>query len=241
MFLFSGCCQCEVAKQNNEQIDVSAVFDEGIDVQDVAKYSQRSTAQNVDGKEAAQEGPSGEKCPSTPSTRSPSGNQSTRSEVSMDEEERLAEKARLQALVTSFSREAVLGMNCKMLQKSERTRASHEYHHYVTAKFFLDKALKGMVIHAGGKETLIPLVDVVEICTHEDLKEQVPDSQLGKDLREEDRSSAIFIEHQAPGFSMSWLCVVVADEASQERFVDCMKILRLYVCANATKQSPSQR
>merc|ERR1712224_759602 len=99
---------------------------------------------------------------------------------------------------------------------------------------------KGMVIHAGGKDMLIPLVDVVEIGTYEDHQEQVPDSQLGKDLRKEDRSSAIFIEHQAPDFSKSWLCVVVADEASRERFVDCMKILRLYVCGQAMKQSPSQ-
>jgi hypothetical protein len=235
MFLFSGCCQCEITKENNEQLDVKAVFDEGIDVQEVANLSHRDTARNVNGKDA-QEGPSFPKCPSTPSTRSPSGNQSTRSEASMTEEERVAEKARLQALVTSFSREAILGMNCKMLQKSERTTASHDCHHYVTAKFFLEKALKGMIIHAGGNDMLIPLVDVLEICTYEDLKEQVPDSQLGKDLKEEDRNSAIFIEHQAPGSSKSWLCVVVSDEASQERFVDCMKILQLYICG-----SPSQR
>jgi len=239
MFQWGQCCECAATKENKEQIDFKAVTDEGIDPQELpnllghsktASFRKTAAVQDVENKKE-EEGASA-------STRSPP--QSARTESSMNEEERSAEKARLQAMVKSFSREATVGLKCKMVPTST-SGGTAAFHEYIRAKLFMDKALTTMTVQGGGKHVLIPLIDVAEACTYEDLMQHVPDSQLGTNLKEEDRSSAIFIQHQAPGLSESWVCLVVADEAEQERFVTCIRILQMYSQANAKAQSPARR
>lgn len=241
-----GCCQCESTKQPKEQIEFPVALDEGIQGEELVR-TKDFAINNMFPAPAAQDndrqkGASGGKLSPTTSTRSPSANDGSQSARSseMDEEERVAEKARLQAMVKSFSREATVGLKCKMVPTST-SGGTAAFHEYIRAKLFMDKALTTMTVQGGGKHVLIPLIDVAEACTYEDLMQHVPDSQLGTNLKEEDRSSAIFIQHQAPGLSESWVCLVVADEAEQERFVTCIRILQMYSQANAKAQSPARR
>jgi len=250
------CCQCDVSKHARESIDVSATFDEDarigkFDVQKEVVLKpinmQRGTKEETKTVESATQdghkGSSGEVAPSEASTQSADdGNRSDVTETPprsnssgsprMNEEECTAEKARLNALAKAFTKESLVGVDCSLLQKSGGGgNASHEY---TPAKFFLDKAMANMVIRGSGnkmvgsgKKMKIPLIDVVEAYLYEDLTDHVPDSQLHNNLREEDRDRAVFIQHQASGFSESWICLVLADTATQERFATGFNILRL--------------
>lgn len=221
MFQWNACCQCEVAKGHKDQIDFPAALDEGISAQDL------TTSRTRPSKTANENGTSDEEllrpptsadskelqeCASTPSTRS---------SASLDEEQRRAEKARLNALVVSFSKKAIVGLNCKVLGDVGGTTASPQY---ANAKFFFDKALLSMEVRVRGTQVTVPLVDVVEVFSYE----HVPDCQLGKLLREEDRSRAVFIQHRVDSAPDSWLCLIVADEELQESAATCIKILQLY-------------
>lgn len=234
---YGQCCQCESTKQPKEQIDFPAALDEGIQAEDLVRTQDlvrntSETRKNAFTAPAAQDkdqqkGTSGGKLSPTTSTRSPSANDGSQSGRSseMDEEERVAEKARLQAMVKNFSREAISGVQFRMVRSPGGTTAVSPY---VSAKFFLDRKLATMTVEGGGKQLMIPLIDVMEAYSYDDLMKDNPESQIGKDLREEDRSSAIFIQHKAPGLPVQWLCLVAADEESQERFLTCIKILQLY-------------
>jgi len=226
-----GCCQCESTKQPKEQIEFPVALDEGIQGEELVRTKDFAinnmfpapAAQDKDG----QKGASGGKLSPTTSTRSPSANDGSQSGRSseMDEEERVAEKARLQAMVKSFSREAISGVQFRMVQSPEGPTAVSTY---LQAKLFLDRHLATFTVEGGGKQLMIPLVDVMEAYSYDDLRTDHPESQIGKDLQKEDHSSAVFIQHKAPGMPVQWLCLIAADEEAQERFVTCIKILQLY-------------
>lgn len=228
MFFFCRQCDCEVAKQPKEQIDVSATLDEGISPRDlmgqqnsarvvISARGDKTSAVEAVNAFKEQQAP-GEDRPLTPSTAD--GSQTQRSETSMGEETRRAEKERLNSMVKIFSRQAISGLDCKMLQNSDY----YLVHEYAACKFFLDTALSKVTLDDGTKKVVVPFLDIVEVCAYEDLMELVPDSQIAKKLREENRKKAVFVQHQAE----SWLCLVVEDEADVERFVACLKILQLY-------------
>lgn len=243
-WIISGgqCCQCQIGTHPKETIDISANLDEGVDSQEpVIIRSEQEVALRAIGLDASLQSPSkeaqggspGEAAPSTPSTRSAddSSNHSKNVSPRMSEEECRAEKARLNGLVKTFLREAVVGVECKMLEnRSEGGVASWEY---IPAKLRTDQAMTKMVVQGGKKETMIKLIDVVETHAYEDLMDHLPKSQLGKNLREEDHSRAVFIQHRAPGLPESWLCLIVSDEETQERFITGIKVLRLRAEFNA--------
>lgn len=226
------CQQCEVVKQK-EQLDISlpATFDEGISPQDVVtginttqpKLSARpGTDRNV---EAVKEQCSArEACPATPSTAD--GSQSQRSQSSMDEGTRQAEKARLRAMVKSFSIEAISGLECKVVRNSGVESASGNY---VSAKLFMDRALKKMTVNDGCQKLMIPVDQIVEVFSFEELMEHAGwKLKVGKMLGEAERSKAVFVHHNTPDVAEPLVCLLVSDEAEVERFVASLKILRLY-------------
>merc|ERR1712118_195674 len=114
--------------------------------------------------------------------------------------------------------------------------------------FFLDKTFKYIIVRRNGQEKNIPLVDVVEVYSYEDLKEHIPEPQivqLAGDLLEskslnQDCSKAVFIQHrgiQGSNFPENWLCLLADDAASQERFTTSLNILRLYAQGSARSQA----
>jgi len=233
-------CDCEVAKQTKEQIDVGATFDEGISPQDLmgppisarvlisGRGSKTGAVEAVN--EIKEQQAPGEDRPPTPSTAD--GSRSQRSETSMGEETRRVEKERLHSMVKSFSREAVSGLECKMVRNSGRTSldtaSTRVPVEYAACKFSLDTALTRMTLDDGTKKLMVSFMDIVEVCASEDLTEQAPDSQMFPELTGVDRRRAVFVQHRACDFPESWLCLVVEDEADAERYVACLKILQMY-------------
>jgi hypothetical protein len=249
MFAFLQCCECDASKKGVEQIDINQALDEGMNPADLVPSAR------VNGHPLASARPRAltdafkeEVVPSTPSTRSNSDGQSTRSlssrksrkedkAKSMTEEQKLAEKARLQAMVKSFTRDSLSGLSCKIVDIQHSLAGI--LRKPLPGTFVMDKTLTKFVVKRDGKEELVSMVDVVDLHSFEDLLEINPTSQipLVEDprsyLREEDQKSAVFIQYQPSGKAESWLCLVVADADEQERFISCIKILSLHAQARA--------
>lgn len=229
------CRQCEVVKDNAEQIDVAGTFDEGISAEDL--IGKTSKAQDANCLKKQRMSP-GEVTPSTSegnqSARTEGSaddekhqgkkerlqtNQSARSEASMDEETRKAEKERLHSMIKSFSREAVSGLKCKMVENSGGS--------CVTAKFSLDRALMGMIVEYRTQKLMVSLEDVEDVYSYDDVVHEMPDSQVGQRITKEDRSKAIFVHHRAKDLPEPWICLLLSKEAEVEQFTASLKILRL--------------
>merc|ERR1719159_2319527 len=104
-------------------------------------------------------------------------------------------------MVKSFMKDAQLGLACTMLRSPGGGGRTIDSHERVPGTFSLDKAMSKMVVQAFQTDNLtkvkVPLIDVQEVYSYEDLTRDVPDLQLRKDLREEDRGTSIFIHYQA--------------------------------------------
>lgn len=242
-------------KTKKEQIHVAAAVDEGFSAQDLmdpargipisargivqaVPFSARATlgklpdvpaamvdcpGKLMDVPTSARAAP-GEVRAITPSTSE--GSLSVRTEASMDEEARQAEKERLHQMVISFSREAVKGLKCQVLGATAGK--------CVTAEFSLD-SWDRMIVDDGSKKLLIRFEDVQEVYPYGDLMEAIPESQIGQQVMEADRSRAIFVQHRGHELPESWMCLIVTDEAEVERFIACLNILQLH--AQAKMQS----
>jgi hypothetical protein len=251
MFAYFNCCQCEALAKDTEHLDVNAAFDEGINPADLVTSARVNSNQMLSSargeKSDLVKGP----VPSTCSTNS--GSQSARSlnsrqsrkeekAKSMTEEQRVAEKARLQTMLKSFTRDSLLGLSCKIFDTQQRVTDLQEL---TPAIFFLDRTLTKLVVKRDRKtEVVVFLVDVVDLHSFDDLQDISPIPQIplvedaSSHLRQEDRKNAVFIQHQPPGEPEGWWCLVVVDAEEQERFMACIKILSLY--AKSSALSPSQ-
>jgi len=244
-FFFCRQCDCEVAK-DSEQIDVApCTLDEGISTQELM-------GKTVSGQEVKclkkQHMSSGEVTPSTSegnqSARTESSmddekrqtkkerlhsKQSARSEHSMDEETKKAEKERLHAMIKAFSKEALVGLDCKLL---ENTQGS-----CVNIKFSFDRALTIMTMKNSDHDKKVSLMDVEEIYSYEDLVEEVPDSHIGSMFAKEDRSKGVFIQHRDQTCKDPWTCLLVRDETEVEKYVASLKVLKLHAQAKGASMS----
>jgi len=129
------------------------------------------------------------------------------------------EKAAMKALVRSFVTEAKSGLKCSIFE--EQTKV------HVSAKLFLEQSLTMTLLHEGHKLS-IPLKNVVDAYSSEDMEEHFPDSEFFKNGRSaEHRGTEVFIQHRAPGFPASWVCLNFADEESKDRCVISIKVLQL--------------
>jgi len=161
--------------------------------------------------------------------------QSMHTENGVDGDEFYAEKAQLKALVRSFVKEATSGLKCRIFQNQSTSV-------HIPATLFLDTSLTMTLQHEGKNAVTIPLIDVVEAYSSEDLMEQHPDSQLMYNLRgEEDRSRAVFIKYQAPGFAESWVYVSLADEVSKERCLWSINVLQKFAELEQQRSLEHQR
>eukprot|EP00746_Dinoflagellata_sp_MGD_P147097 gnl/MRDRNA2_/MRDRNA2_79481_c0_seq2.p1 gnl/MRDRNA2_/MRDRNA2_79481_c0~~gnl/MRDRNA2_/MRDRNA2_79481_c0_seq2.p1 ORF type:complete len:244 (-),score=49.18 gnl/MRDRNA2_/MRDRNA2_79481_c0_seq2:248-979(-) len=238
------CCQCEVVKENKESIDIGVTFDEGVtaqelmggtDAQDVTCLTKQRrspgdvTPSTSEGNQSARTESSGDEEKSQAKRERP---QTARSEKSMDEETKKAEKDRLHSMLKSFSREAVLGLSCQVLEKPEGTQDWTEQWS-VTAKFSLDRALTNATIDYCGRKLMFSLSDLQDVYAYEDLMDELPDPQIGQVVTKEDRHKAVFVHHHAQNLPEPWIVLLLNDEAEVERFASCLKILKLYTQSKA--------
>lgn len=246
------CCQCEVAGiDNKELIDAAATYDEGVSAQELMGKTeaedvtclkkQRMSPGNVtpstsEGNQSARTDNSEDGEKSEARKEHLHGNQTARSEKSMNEEMRKAEKDRLHSMLKSFSREAVVGLSCQVLEKPEGAEDWTEQW-AVSANFSLDRALTSASIDYCGRKVKFPLSDVEDVYAYEDLMDELPDPQIGQRVTTEDRNKVVFVHHQAHNLPEPWICLLLKDEAEVERFVSCLKILKMYTQSKRTPVS----
>jgi len=244
------CCQCEVVKDNREQIDVAVILEEGVSAQELMGKTEEEvvtclkkqrmspgdvTPSTSEGDQSART-ESGDEEKSRAKKERPQSNRSARSEKSMDENMRKAEKDRLHSMLKSFSREAVIGLSCKVLEKPEGTEDWTEQW-TVTAKFSLDRALTSATVDYCGRKLMFSLSDVEDVYAYEDLMDELPDPQIGQGVPKEDRNKAVFVHHRTQNLPEPWIVLLLNDEAEVERFVSCLKILKMYTQKKGTSVS----
>lgn len=143
--------------------------------------------------------------------------ESEQTETCMDNEF-LAEKAKLKALVRSFAKEANSGLKCSIFE--DQTCAQ------CPAQLFLDRSLTMTLVH-NGRKICIPLTNVVAAYSLGDLRECSPNSKLPNNVSGvEDLGAVAFIQQEAPGVPESWVSLKFADEESMERCVISINVLQ---------------
>jgi hypothetical protein len=131
------------------------------------------------------------------------------------DEEFRKEKAAMKALVKSFAKEARSGLKCMVFEEDTGL--------HVSAKLRLEQSLTLTLKH-NSDTIIIPLKNLVDAYSSEDLLEHFPDSQLVQKAAEV--RAEVFLQHQAPGFPASWVCLSFADEESKDRCIFSIKVLQ---------------
>lgn len=141
----------------------------------------------------------------------------------MDKEMWKVEKERVHSMLKSFSREAAGGLACKVLEKSTGT--------HVVANFSLNRASKIVTVQLEycSKKLIVSLADVEGVYSYHDLMEELPDPEIGQGVIKENHNKAVFVHHRAQDLPEPWICLLLHDEADVERFVTCLRILRMHI------------
>jgi hypothetical protein len=212
------CCQSKVTNTRKEQVlvDAAPIF--------ATAYTRTGCGNSLIDQDVS---------PLITSTTAPDSERAK----SMDDDERQAQKSRLNAVLKSFARAGYLGLDCKLFRNPSGAKGTNEY---ADIKFFLDAGLENIVINENGNDDLmIPVLDVTNVYSYAELTENIRNSHVAGDMQEEQHGSAVFIKHQAPTFQKQehWLCLVLPDVASRARFLICLRILCLHARASMTETS----
>jgi len=156
---------------------------------------------------------------------------STRSESSQTSEQKAEDKARLQQLVKQFARDSLRGVPCKFVDLSKREVTS--------AVYKLDGNLNWISFQSGNGSSTFAVISVGQI-EHVNRWEEVLDidkSFMEEPLKQEDRNCVLQVRAtvatQMNGQpSDTAATVVMEDDMQKERFITCLKILRLYCQTN---------
>eukprot|EP00746_Dinoflagellata_sp_MGD_P165624 gnl/MRDRNA2_/MRDRNA2_95008_c0_seq1.p1 gnl/MRDRNA2_/MRDRNA2_95008_c0~~gnl/MRDRNA2_/MRDRNA2_95008_c0_seq1.p1 ORF type:complete len:339 (-),score=42.85 gnl/MRDRNA2_/MRDRNA2_95008_c0_seq1:161-1081(-) len=148
----------------------------------------------------------------------------------MDKEKWRAEKERVYSMLKSFSRKAVVGLPCKLLERSTGT--------CVTANFSLDRALRIVTVEYCSKKIIVSLADVEGVYPYyHDLMDELPDAEISQDVIKTNHNKAVFVHHGAQDLPELWICLLLQDEAEVERFVTCLRILKMHIEFEGTSLS----
>lgn len=158
---------------------------------------------------------------------------SQRSQSSLTPEEKAAEKARLQDLVKTFAKNAVQGVACQLLE--EQTGRM------VAAKYNIDKQLKKMTVKSTEEgvslQHVVPLACIQEIYRIEDGEGSFPKTAQNVNPPDLDRILMCLYTPDERTQQSQRLCFFEASPMDKERFLTCMKILRLYSQTSTPKSA----
>lgn len=139
-------------------------------------------------------------------------------DASYSPEEKAEEKARLQELVKSFAKRAVQGIRC--------TAVDVNTGECVAAKYSVDRKLQQLILSViGQSDEVCYLAQIAEIYRIDDGDEFLPKPILSR-LSQADQERMLYIVHGPQ--QEKQLCILENDIDDRERFVTCVKILRLY-------------
>eukprot|EP00921_Rhytidocystis_pertsovi_P014938 GHVQ01023954.1.p1 GENE.GHVQ01023954.1~~GHVQ01023954.1.p1 ORF type:complete len:285 (+),score=46.52 GHVQ01023954.1:731-1585(+) len=144
------------------------------------------------------------------------------------------EKLRLQVLVKSFAKSAVAGVSCRTVDSATGRQ--------LDSKYTLDKSLTTFtVVQDSGKLISWHMSQLQEVYSHDDLLQSANTEFLAHEegilsLYVEQKDRLVVLEYMAensPGDYLQRICLIEQSSdcsavEARDRFVTCMKILRLY-------------
>jgi len=219
--MFENCCHChdQPAEQQKNQITYDPVADPNMSPDAIAVLHQQPGAAPAAPEQTTAAAGKAEEPPL-----------SQRSQSSLTPEEKAAEKARLQELVKNFAKNAVQGMPSQLMDEGGGL---------VQAKYQIDKHLKKMTIcqipEGGGMQHVVPLSGISEIYRIEDGEGLFPTAALN--LQSQDIERVLMVMYTDDYGQAHQFCFFEASAVDKERFLTCMKILRLYSQTNTPKSS----
>eukprot|EP00922_Rhytidocystis_sp_ex-Travisia-forbesii_P055949 GHVS01082827.1.p1 GENE.GHVS01082827.1~~GHVS01082827.1.p1 ORF type:complete len:230 (-),score=44.03 GHVS01082827.1:205-894(-) len=164
--------------------------------------------------------------------------------MTLSPEQKEREKARLQALVKHFAKAAVGGVSCKVLELSSGNQTN--------ARYVFDKALTTFTVSVdSGLDTVLPMSSLQEVYSYEDLAHSANTEFLTREpvvasLTFDQKARLVVLEYLEP-LDRSYLKRLFVleqsgeAESAKDRFVTCMKILRLYALTANTPAHPQQQ
>mmetsp|Transcript_93208 Transcript_93208/g.285269 ORF Transcript_93208/g.285269 Transcript_93208/m.285269 type:complete len:223 (-) Transcript_93208:88-756(-) len=142
---------------------------------------------------------------------------------SLTEEEKQAEKARLQGLVNSFAKRAVRGCPCEYIREGVAERVASQYR--------IDKSLELLSVHNAAdpslQEVSCPIAAIQDIYALVEDGETCFPQEVVKVLRPEERDLLLMVVYKT-GDKMFRFCILEETKDSRDIFLECLRILCIY-------------
>lgn len=206
--MFGQCCHCQDSEERKNQINYDPPADPGF------------TPGGPTGGDEPPVDSHYQKVPPPGSAQEEQPPPSGRSQSSLTPEEKAAEKARLQELVKKFAKSAVQGVPCELVLESGMTRG----------KYKIDKKLQKMTMESEAQGTAnytFMVSSIQEIHRMEDGEVHFPPNAR-QTLGPDERARALAISYTNDAGQPGTVCFLENGATDKERFLTCMKILRLY-------------
>mmetsp|Transcript_93209 Transcript_93209/g.285271 ORF Transcript_93209/g.285271 Transcript_93209/m.285271 type:complete len:221 (-) Transcript_93209:88-750(-) len=142
---------------------------------------------------------------------------------SLTEEEKQAEKVRLQGLVNSFAKRAVRGCPCEYIREGVAERVASQYR--------IDKSLELLSVHNAAdpslQEVSCPIAAIQDIYALVEDGETCFPQEVVKVLRPEERDLLLMVVYKT-GDKMFRFCILEETKDSRDIFLECLRILCIY-------------
>lgn len=153
---------------------------------------------------------------------------SGRSDAELTQDEKDREKRRLQELVKKFTKDAVKGVACQLVQLEDGLKRE--------AMYGIDRSLQHFTLeeHETGRHLKWPIANIVDVYRSEesDLVRSRKETSL-TGLSRDDLGRCVLLEYDTGrvGEQREFTLLLEGSVRQKERFFTCMKILKLYSMA----------
>lgn len=143
---------------------------------------------------------------------------------SLTEEEKEAEKVRLQALVNTFAKKAVRGCPCVYLKEGTGDRVKTQYR--------IDKSLEHLIIinaeDASHAEVTCPISAIQDIYSLVEDGAACFPTEVIKVLKPEEMELLLMVVFRNSSDKMFRFCLLEDSRESRDIFLECLRILCIY-------------
>jgi len=149
---------------------------------------------------------------------------SARSMPSLSPSEKEAEKARLQQLVNSFAKKAVVGCSCTYLKEVSGDRCNTRYR--------IDKSLEYLSVMSdkdpNTAEVTCPIAAIQDVYSLVEDGEACFPVNVVQQLKVEEQELLLMIVYRSGPDKMYRFCILEESRKSRDDFLECLRILCIY-------------
>jgi len=143
---------------------------------------------------------------------------------SLTQEEKEAEKARLQTLVNSFAKRAVRGCPCQYVKEGVADR--------ITTQYRIDKSLEHLLVVSASDpqtpEITCPIAAIQDIYSLVEDGESCFPPEIISSLNPEEKEMLLMVVYRSGADKMFRFCLLEESRDSRDIFLECLRILCIY-------------